>query len=182
VDVGGDPAPMLKALARHQAALTHILLTHLHFDHVYGVAALHQATGAPVLASPADRPVYESELGQGGFMGLPKVRPFTFQDVLPGEMELLGQPCRVLATPGHTPGCVCYHFPLAKALFCGDLLFYRSVGRTDFPGGSSSALTQSVREKVFPLPDDTVVYPGHGPETSVGDEKLHNPFFSDFAR
>jgi hydroxyacylglutathione hydrolase len=83
----------------------------------------------------------------------------------------------VLSTPGHTPGSLSFHFPESKIVFVGDLLFYRSIGRTDFQGGSMETLLRSVREQIFTLPGETVVYPGHGPETSVGDEKVHNPFF-----
>ncbi|GFK95918.1 Hydroxyacylglutathione hydrolase GloC [Fundidesulfovibrio magnetotacticus] len=182
VDVGGDPAPMLRHLERCGATLTHILLTHLHFDHAYGVKALAEATGATVHAGAADRVLLDSELGQGGFMGLPRLNPYAFQDLAEGETELLGQPCRVLATPGHSPGSLTYHFPKAGVAFTGDVLFYRSIGRTDFPGGSLDTLLEAVRSKLFTLPGETVLYPGHGPETTVTQEKLHNPYFSDFAR
>jgi len=182
VDVGGDPAPMLRHLERHGLALTHILLTHLHFDHAYGVKALADATGARVLAGTADRALLESELGQGGFMGLPRLTPYSFEPLEAGELEILGQPCQVLATPGHSPGSLSYHFPQAGLAFTGDVLFYRSIGRTDFPGGSLDTLLDSVKTRLFTLPDETVLYPGHGPETTVAQEKLHNPYFSDFAR
>lgn len=181
VDVGGDPSPMLRFLKREGLTLTHVLLTHLHFDHTFGVKTLQDATGAVVLACAGDAPLMETELGRGGFMGFPKVPEFSYTPVVEGEIELLGQPCKVLFTPGHTPGGVSYYFPKAGVVFAGDLLFYRSIGRTDFPGGSHQTLLDSVTTRIFPLPPETVVYAGHGPETSVGDEKLHNPYFSDFA-
>jgi glyoxylase-like metal-dependent hydrolase (beta-lactamase superfamily II) len=182
VDVGGDPSPMLRFMKKHGVTLTHVLVTHMHFDHIYGVKALSDATGAKVLGSLTDGELLRTELGSGGFMGFPKVPSFAFDPAGEGEMELLGQPCRVLATPGHSLGSLSYHFPNAQALFSGDVLFYRSIGRTDFPGGSMEVLIASVREKIFTLPGGTVIYPGHGPETSVGDERLHNPYFSEFAK
>ncbi len=182
VDVGGDPAPVLRLLQDKGLRLEAILLTHLHCDHLYGVAALAKATGARALAGSEDATLMDTELGRGGFMGLPAVPPFEWEAAVPGELPLLGQTCRVLATPGHSPGSRTYHFPAAGVAFVGDLLFYRSVGRTDFPGGDYDVLIQSVKSEIFSLPETTVVYPGHGPATTVGDEKRHNPFFSDFAR
>lgn len=181
VDAGGDPAPMLEYLNLHKLSLSRILLTHLHFDHIYGVAALHQATGAPVSAGAKDAYLLDNELGQGGFMGLPKVERFAFETLEPGEIELLGQPCRVMLTSGHTPGSLSYYFPQAKVVFVGDLVFYRSIGRTDFPGGSFEDLIRSARESILSLPPETVIYSGHGPETGVGLERLHNPYFTEFA-
>ena len=182
VDVGGDPAPILKYLSANALTLTHILLTHLHFDHTLGVKALETATGAAILAGAGDARLQKDELGRGGFMGFPVVEPFGYTPLDEGEAELLGQPCSVLATPGHSPGSLSYYFPLAGAVFSGDLIFYGSVGRTDFPGGSHETLVASVKEKIFTLAPQTVIYPGHGPETTVERERLHNPYFSDFAR
>jgi len=94
----------------------------------------------------------------------------------------LGTTCRVLATPGHSPGSLSFFFEELGAVFVGDLLFYRSVGRTDFPGSSERDLLRSVRTRIFTLPEDTLVYPGHGPETTVRQERLNNPFFTEFLR
>lgn len=180
VDPGGDPSELLARLESQGLNLTHILLTHLHFDHIYGVRALAEATGAPVLASREDTFLMDTEVGAGGMMGLPKVPEFSFEPLAPGEVQLLGLQVNVLPTPGHTPGSLSFHFPAVKAVFVGDLLFYRSVGRTDFPGGSSETLAESVKTHIFTLPPETVVYSGHGPETTVGDEMNHNPFFAGF--
>jgi len=182
VDVGGDPRPMLGHLTRNKLTLTHILLTHLHFDHTFGVRALQEATKAPVLAGADGEELMRTELGRGGFMGFPPVPEFSYTPLAEGEFEVLGQVCRALSTPGHAPGSLCFHFPAAGAAFVGDLIFYRSVGRSDFPGGRHDVLVDSVRRKVFTMPGSTVLYPGHGPETTVEDERLHNPYFSDFAR
>ena len=177
VDPGGDPAEVVEFLESQGLELSHILITHMHFDHIYGAAALAKATGAPVLAPAGDAYLLESELGRGGFMGFPLVDDFDWQPVTEGVYEFIGQPCHVLATPGHTPGSVSYWFPDAGCVFAGDLIFYRSIGRTDFPGGDMQTLLDSVREKIFSLPENTVVYAGHMLDTTVGAEKLHNPYF-----
>jgi hydroxyacylglutathione hydrolase len=177
VDPGGDPAPILSLLKEKKLTLTHIVVTHFHCDHIYGSAALHETTGAPILASPEDASLLDTELGAGGFMGLPLVEPFEYDALNPGETTFLGQPCTVMATPGHSPGSLSLYFPQASAVFVGDLIFYGSIGRTDFPGGSEKTLLESVVNNIFVLPEDTVIYSGHGPETTVGQEKRHNPFF-----
>lgn len=178
VDPGGDPDEVLAYLADQGLALETILITHLHFDHLYGVAALSRATAAPVLASPLDRPLLDNSLGRGGLMGFASVEPFTFTDLAPGQASFIGLACTVLATPGHSQGSLSYYFPAAKAVFCGDLLFFRSIGRTDFPGGSLDTLIESVRTQIFTLPPDTAVHSGHGLDTTVHAEMLHNPYFS----
>jgi len=182
IDVGGDPASILEYISSHALTLTHVLLTHLHFDHILGVKALAAAAGAVILAGASDAYLLKTELGQGGFMGYPTVERFDYTPLAESETDLLGQPCKVLATPGHTPGSLSYYFPQAGVVFPGDLLFYGSVGRTDFPGGDHEALIASVKEKIFTLPPETIIYPGHGPKTNVNRERLHNPYFSDFAR
>ena len=96
-------------------------------------------------------------------------------------MQLGGFSFAILKTPGHTPGGVSFHFPEARSVFTGDSLFYRSMGRTDFPGGDHQTLMQSIRSTLFSLPADTAAYPGHGPATTVGDERLNNPFIGEFA-
>jgi len=178
VDPGGAPSPVLDVLQERGLALETIVLTHLHFDHAYGVAALAKATGAPVLANPADEYLRQSWLGRGGEMGVPAVPDYAYQPLAAGDAEFLGLACRVLATPGHSPGSLTLYFPDAGAAFVGDLIFQRSVGRVDFPGGSEETLFASVKEKIFTLPPDTRLYPGHGPATTVAAESAHNPFFA----
>lgn len=180
IDVGGDPVGVLSALRTRRLPLRTILLTHLHCDHLFGVAALAEATGATVLAGGEDAGLMDMEAGGGGLMGMPMVPPFAWKPLDPGEMTLLGQPCQVLATPGHSPGGRSYYFPQAKAVFVGDLLFFHSIGRTDLPGGSLDALLSSVTGRILTLPPETTVYPGHGPLTTVGDELRQNPYFSEF--
>lgn len=179
IDVGGDPNPMLGLLAREKLALSAILLTHAHFDHAYGVAALAKATGAPVYLGSGEKPILETELGRGGMWGFPPVQDYAPAFVEPGDIDVPGFRVKALLTPGHTPGSLSYWFPDAGAVFSGDVLFYRSIGRTDFPGGDLEALLNAVRRELFALPKETVVYSGHGPATTVGDEELHNPYFNE---
>ncbi|CAM2058828.1 hydroxyacylglutathione hydrolase [Desulfovibrionales bacterium] len=182
IDPGGSPEPVLDFLAQHELTLTHILNTHFHFDHIYGNAALGRATSAQILASPDDAPLLNTELGDGEFMGLPKVEPFSWRPLSPGPTTILGQLCHVLATPGHTLGSLSFYFPETDALFAGDLIFFRSIGRTDFPNSSLPTLIASVREKIFTQPGRTIIYTGHGPATTVSDEQLHNPYLNHFNR
>ena len=171
IDVGGDPAAVVGYLQRNGLTLTHILCTHLHFDHTFGVQALINATGAKAYASEKDRFLMHEE----GW-GTPKVEDYQFTDMKAGDFPLLGIACTVLFTPGHTPGGLSFYFPDASAVFVGDSLFYRSIGRTDFAGGNFNDLAQSIRTQLFALPDDTTAYPGHGPHTMIGDEKRSNPY------
>lgn len=180
VDPGGDPAPLIAHLQKNSLTLTHILNTHLHFDHIFGNAALHEFTQAPIMANQEDAYLMDTELGKGGVWGLPTVDDFQFTPLAPGENSFMGLTCQVLHTPGHTPGSLTFYFPDSGVAFVGDLIFNRSVGRTDFPGGDFETLQRSVIERIFSLPDEVKIYSGHGPMTSVAEEKTHNPFFSDF--
>ena len=154
-----------------------IFLTHGHFDHIWGVADLKKLSGAKVYAYEGEKEVCESDsLNVSGDVGRPcTVTP----DVLlkDGEkVEIAGIPFQVIATPGHTKGSCCYYFEEAKLLISGDTLFQDSVGRTDLPTGSMSQIVRSVREKLMPLPDEVIVYPGHGECTSIGHERKYNAF------
>lgn len=182
IDVGGDPAPILEYLQKEKLRLAAICITHRHFDHLYGVADLAAATQAPVLAPEKDEQLAMQEAANGGIWGMPPVKPFKAQILQLGKMDLAGMTCQILDTPGHTPGGVSLYFPEQKCVFTGDALFYRSLGRTDFPMGDHAQLLASIRNVLFKLPDDTIVYPGHGPATTIGDEKLENPFVGDFAQ
>jgi glyoxylase-like metal-dependent hydrolase (beta-lactamase superfamily II) len=180
VDPGGDPAPLLQHLEAGGLSLTAILNTHLHFDHTAGNKALAEATGAPILANDADGYLLDTWLGRGGEMGLPPLDLYEWTNLEPGETTFAGAPCTVFHTPGHSPGSLTFYFPDAGAALVGDLIFYRSIGRTDFPGGDIEALKRSVREHVFTLPPETRLLSGHGPETTVADERNHNPFLGGF--
>ncbi|MBS3779917.1 MAG: MBL fold metallo-hydrolase [Desulfovermiculus sp.] len=181
IDPGGDPAALVTFLKSKGLSLEAIVNTHFHFDHILGNSALQEATQAPIYGPQDDDFLLKAQEGGGGMMGFPKVPPFEYQPLQPGETEFLSQKCMVLHTPGHTPGSLSLYFPDSKALFAGDLIFQGSIGRTDFPGGSLEALLQGVREKIFTLPGETVIYPGHGPQTTVENEKRSNPFFREGA-
>lgn len=154
-----------------------ILLTHGHFDHIWGVSRLKELTGAKVYALDEEKELCESvQMNVSAAAGRAcAITP----DVLLKDGEklvLAGIPLQVLATPGHTGGSCCYYFEKDKMLISGDTLFQESVGRTDFPTGSMSRLVRSIREKLLVLPEEVKVYPGHGDSTTIGFEKSNNPF------
>ncbi len=180
VDAGGDPRIVLDYLKEHGLTLTHVLITHTHFDHLYGNAALKAATGATILIPEHDLENLSMDLGQGGRYGLPVVEPYDYELLRTGTQEFAGMQVDILATPGHSPGGLSFYVPSEQAVFAGDSLFYRSVGRTDFPNGDTDQLIASIRNVLFALPDETTVYAGHGPKTSVGDEKRNNPYAGAF--
>ncbi len=180
IDAGGAPDPMLAFLQEQNLTVQAILCTHLHFDHTYGIAALHSATGAPVYASNKDEYLLENEFGKGGTSGFPLVSPYSYTTIEEQDMPLLGGVCKVLATPGHTEGGLSFYFADAHCVFAGDTLFYRSVGRSDFPRGNQTILEESIRSKLFCLPEATRVFAGHGPSSNIGEEKRNNPYVSDF--
>lgn len=154
-----------------------VLLTHGHFDHIMGVEGLKEAFHIPVYVHEDDGEMLRRpDLNAGAMIGA-RVS-LTADELLHDgdELTLAGMKLRVIHTPGHTPGGVCFYFPEAEVLFSGDTLFCESVGRTDLPGGSMGALMRSVKERVLKLPDLTVVYTGHGEPTQIGYEKRNNPF------
>ncbi len=179
IDPGGEPDKLIRYLKDNSLDLQIILNTHLHFDHIQGNANLAEACGARILAPEADRFLMDTEVGSGGFMDFPETPAFDFEDLSEGAHSFAGHEYHVLATPGHTPGSLSFYFPELKAVFVGDLIFHRSVGRTDFPGGDMDVLIKSVRDKIFILPQETMIYSGHGPQSSILEEKQHNPFFQD---
>lgn len=154
-----------------------ILLTHGHFDHIWGTNKLRELSGAPIYTYEAEKALCEDAITNvSDQVG----RPYT---VVPDyyvkdgeEITIAGMTCKVIATPGHTVGSCCYYFEEAGMLIAGDTLFQESVGRTDLATGSMSAIIHSVKDKLFLLPDETKVYPGHGDVTSIGHEKRYNPF------
>lgn len=181
IDVGGDPADMLAFLSRNNLKLLAILITHRHFDHLYGVAALQKVLDVPCYLPSGEDVLRYSEAAQGGIWGMPMVPAFSETSLSEGSTRIGSFEITVLNTPGHTPGSVSYYIREAGCVFTGDALFYRSVGRTDFPMGDHQKLLASIRENLFTLPPETIVYPGHGPQSSIGDERQHNPFVGDFA-
>jgi glyoxylase-like metal-dependent hydrolase (beta-lactamase superfamily II) len=177
MDPGGDPAVILSAIERRGLTLEVILLTHAHFDHIGGLAELAAATHAQVALHPDDLPLFHAKGGAAMFGIFLPPSPEPDLALSAGQVIKVGTlRFDVLHTPGHTPGHVTFYEPTAKAAFDGDVLFMQGIGRTDFPGSSYQQLMESIRNKLFMLPDDTTIYPGHGPATTVGDEKWGNPF------
>lgn len=154
-----------------------MLLTHGHFDHIWGVNKLRDLSGAKVYAYEGEKELCEDAVknvsGQAGRAETVVADEY----IRDGEIiEVAGMRCRLIATPGHTQGSCCYYFEGDGILISGDTLFQESIGRTDLPTGSYSALIHSVQDKLMLLPDEVKVYPGHGDETSIGHERKYNPF------
>ncbi len=182
VDPGGEPSPILAFLQEKKLNLEAVLLTHLHFDHMYGVADLHAATKAPVFMPGDDSFMLETQYSRGGMWGFPDVKPFEAENLSEGQHTFGALQMQVIHTSGHSPGSMSFYFPALNLVCTGDTLFYRSVGRSDLPGGNFDTLVQSIKTKLFALPSETMVYPGHGPETSIGDEMTNNPYCGSFVR
>ena len=180
----GDEAPrLIAALESLGADVAAILLTHTHFDHIGAVAPLARATGAEVWCPELEVPVLADIMR---YVPWPGFGPFESYDadhtVTGGErLELAGLEIDVLFTPGHSPGHVTYSIPSEQALFDGDVLFAGSIGRTDLPGGDHATLMRSIAMLAETLPDETVVYPGHMGNTTIGRERATNPFLAQLA-
>jgi len=193
IDPGDEVDELLAAVTRHKLTIRHILLTHAHLDHVTGVAKAKRALGVPVWLHQADNPLYEHVVQQGLMFGIrvdpqPPVDHF-YSDGREGHERALrfgNYNTRVLHTPGHCPGGVCLAVgkettdasAVRETLFVGDTLFAGSIGRTDLPGGDMETLLRSIRNVLFAFPDDTVVWSGHGEQTTIGRERLTNPFLT----
>jgi len=173
VDPGGDPSQAVGFLKQKGLRLVSSLNTHLHFDHMDGNAALAKATGAPIYLNKED--LFLLEVASGRRYGLPETEKFEYQTLDAGEITHAGLRITVIHTPGHSPGSLSYYLPDHHLLFSGDVLFYRDTGRSDLPGGSRPILEdETIRGKLYTLPDQTLVYPGHGPSTNIGEEKTEN--------
>ncbi len=177
IDADTDQERLVERIETSGLNLRAIYVTHFHLDHIGGVRELHERFGAPVFASGADVFLKDYPVEQGGFADFAELADFPFEPIGPGPRTVLGQTMMVLDTPGHTPGSLSYFLPASGCVFVGDLLFMIAVGRTDLPRGDGKQLLQSIRSRIFILPDDTRVYSGHGPMTTVIHEKLNNPHF-----
>lgn len=176
IDPGDETDKILMSLASEKLTLKHILNTHGHFDHVGGNRRLKEATGADLQIHAADAAMLADLSNSAAAFGLSAQNSPPPDRILgAGDRVTFGDiVLTVLHTPGHTPGGISFHTD--RCVFVGDALFYGSIGRTDFPGGDYDTLIASIRTKLFTLDDDTTVYTGHGPATTIGQEKRSNPF------
>jgi glyoxylase-like metal-dependent hydrolase (beta-lactamase superfamily II) len=178
IDPGEEPAMFLAELDTRAWSLKAIWLTHAHIDHILGVGPVHAATGAPIYLHPLDRPIYDALPQYGGWVGMElKKPPAPDRELSAGQtLKVGGFEFAVRFTPGHSPGSV--SFVGDGMVFGGDVLFNGSVGRTDLPGGDAATLLASIQSELLSLPDSTVVHSGHGPDTTIGVERLTNPFLT----
>ncbi len=178
VDPGGDPERILAFIARERLAVSSIVHTHAHLDHVGGTAAIAAKTGAETCLHRADVPLYEHLSMQSSLLGLPKVEPWRLDRTLEDQdVVRFGQhEAQVLHTPGHSPGSISLYLRAAKLCLAGDTLFAGDIGRTDVFGGDGEAIVRSIRQKLYTLDGDTEVIPGHGPSTTIGRERDTNPY------
>ncbi|MEZ4588879.1 MAG: MBL fold metallo-hydrolase [Gemmatimonadales bacterium] len=178
VDPGEESDTFLARIESEQLEIEAIWLTHAHIDHVFGVGAIKEATGAPIYLHPADRVLYDAMPSQARAFGF-QVDPLPPPDheLAHGDRLSLGEEqLEVRFAPGHSPGSVCLVGD--GYVLAGDVLFQGSIGRTDLPGGDFDTLISSIREQLLTLPDETRVFSGHGPPTTVGQERRTNPFLT----
>jgi len=180
IDPGDDISVVVRILQKHQLTVKQIVITHAHIDHIGGAMQLKKMTGAPILLNQNDSALLKMLDVQAAWLGMqtpPEVEidaSLTTGDKLKvGSLE-----ADVLHTPGHTQGSICLLFAPQKTLIAGDTLFAGSIGRTDLPGGNSQQIIRSIHELLLPLSDETRVIAGHGPETTIGEERESNPFLS----
>jgi glyoxylase-like metal-dependent hydrolase (beta-lactamase superfamily II) len=179
VDPGGDVELIEQAVRKHRLKISSIINTHGHFDHVGGNARAVASLGARLLIHQADAYLLGKISEVAGMYGMagensPEPDEFLYDGM---EMAFGDYVLKVLHTPGHTLGGCCFYINKENMIITGDTLFADSIGRTDFPGGSHEQLLDSIRTKLFTLPEDVTAYPGHGPKTTIGHEKSCNPYF-----
>ena len=177
IDPGASAEKLAEKIKEQGLKPAAILLTHGHFDHATGAEELAKLLQVRIYAEEKEKETLENpQLNLSGWQGSSLV--FHADEYLKDEQEidLAGFHIRVLLTPGHTVGGCCFYFPYQNVIFSGDTLFQTSVGRTDFPKGSMSQLINGIREKLLPLPDETAVYTGHGEMTTIGTERMYNPY------
>ncbi len=178
IDPGDNIDDILAVLEKHALRVKAIVITHAHIDHIGGAAKLKAATGAPVLMNQDDQELYDHLDVQASWLGMETPTRAAIDDAArDGDVLRLGAAdFRVLHTPGHTQGSISLWIPAENKLIAGDTLFRDSIGRTDLPGGNPRQILRSIEDKLLGLPEETVVVPGHGPNTTIGREKERNPF------
>ncbi len=177
VDPGDDIPHILALLAKHSLTVQQIVVTHAHIDHIAGAQELKRITGAPVLYNQNDLPLVAMMDIQASWFGMetPEVLPPDVDLAEGATVRIEGLAAIVHHTPGHTQGSICLHLPQHSLLLAGDTLFAGTIGRTDLPGGDLKTLLRSVHTHLLPLPDETLVIPGHGEFTTIGHERDTNP-------
>ena len=182
IDPGDNIDAILAILAKHALKVKCIIITHAHIDHIGGAAKLKAATGAPVLMNAGDQELYHQLDVQASWLGMESPTRTTIDAEAKESLAVTLGPAefRILETPGHTQGSVSLWIPSENKLVAGDTLFRDSIGRTDLPGGNGRQLLRSIEDKLLPLPETTIVIPGHGPNTTIGREKERNPFLQGF--
>jgi len=180
IDPGDDIEKVVAILQQHGLTVKQIVITHAHIDHIGGAAKLKRLTGAPVLLNANDQMLLKMLNVQASWLGMRPPENTTIDaSVTTGDKLQTGNVvAEVLHTPGHTEGSICLYFAVEKKLVAGDTLFAGSIGRTDLPGGSYKKIMESLHGPVLALPDETIVVPGHGPLTTVGEERDSNPFLA----
>src|SRR6266481_1007041 len=178
IDPGDEIGDLLALIRKHNLQVKQIVITHAHIDHVGGAMKLRAATGAPILLNQSDYALLKMLDVQAAWIGVAAPGKVEIDhSVSTGETVSAGShSASVLHTPGHTEGSICLYFAADKKLIAGDTLFAGSIGRTDLPGGSFEKILDSLHDRVLALPDETVVVPGHGPLTTIGEERASNPF------
>jgi glyoxylase-like metal-dependent hydrolase (beta-lactamase superfamily II) len=181
IDPGDDIEDVLAIVRKHNLTVKQIVITHAHIDHVGGASKLRAITGAPILLNQNDYDLLKMLDEQAEWIGVASPGKIDIdQSVAQADTIKAGSlSADVLHTPGHTEGSICLYFSTEQKLIAGDTLFAGSIGRTDLPGGSMNKIIRSIHEKVLALPDDTVVVPGHGPLTTIGEERESNPFLQN---
>jgi hydroxyacylglutathione hydrolase len=178
IDPGDNIDEVLALIRKHNLQVKQIVVTHAHIDHVGGAMKLRSSTGAPILLNQNDYALLNMLDVQATWIGVPTPGKVEIdRSISTGETVTAGQhTAQILHTPGHTEGSICLYFQAEKKLIAGDTLFAGSIGRTDLPGGSTQKIMRSLHDTVMALPDETVVIPGHGELTTIGEERETNPF------
>lgn len=180
IDPGWDPDRILAVVRALELKVRYVVNTHAHWDHIGANGAVVSATGAPLALHPADLPLLQARGGADWWaIPMPSSPPPDLELQDGDVLEVGTLRFQVLFTPGHTPGHISLYEPEAGVVFDGDVLFARGIGRTDLPGGDYETLMRSIREKLLRLPDETRVYPGHGSWTTIGEERVANPFLAE---